>query len=178
MSPEALTDIVVSDVREECNELALVLAAQSIPAEVRWDGRSWRLSVPEALQAHARLEIEAYRTETRLNRASKPAAEAHGKPLPGVVEYVALITIVALLAPEMRFGIDWLAAGRMDGGGIRVGEWWRPVTALFLHADAAHLIGNAVFGGFFAWSVARYFGGGLAWLAIIASAALANFANG
>ncbi len=178
MNPEALKDIVVSEVREECNELALVLAAQSIPVDVRWDGSIWRLSVPAVEETRARLEIEAYRTESRLSRASPPAAEAHGTAWPGVVAYALLITTIALLAPDMRFGVDWLAVGRMDGGGIRVGEWWRPITALFLHADAAHLIGNLVFGGFFAYSVARYFGGGLAWLAIVASAALANLVNG
>lgn len=178
MDSEASVDIVVSAERNECNELALVLAAQSIPSQVRWDGRSWRLSVPGAAVSYARLEIEAYRTETKLTGAPTPGVEAYGKPWPGIVIYAALITALSLMAADMVFGIDWVEAGRMDGGGVRAGDWWRPVTALFLHADASHLLGNVLFGGFFAFSVARYFGSGLGWLTIVASAAVANFGNG
>ena len=33
--------------------------------------------------------------------------------------------------------------GSADAGRIVAGEWWRTVTALTLHADAPHVIGNA-----------------------------------
>ena len=36
--------------------------------------------------------------------------------------------------------------GRVTGG-----EWWRAVTALFLHADALHLAGNVIFGAAFGY---------------------------
>jgi membrane associated rhomboid family serine protease len=85
---------------------------------------------------------------------------------------------MALLAPELLLGVDWLAAGRMDGGRSLIAEWWRPLTALTLHADAAHLLGNALFGSFFGYSVARYLGGGFSWLLILACGALGNLANG
>jgi membrane associated rhomboid family serine protease len=85
---------------------------------------------------------------------------------------------MALVSPDMGLGVDWLAAGRMDGARMLAGEWWRPVTALMLHADAAHLLGNLLFGSFFAYSVCRYFGGGFGWLAIVACGALGNVANG
>jgi membrane associated rhomboid family serine protease len=178
MDPDNFADAVVSADREELNELVLVLAAQAIPSSVRWDGRLWVLSVPAESLARARLELEAYRVESRLRRSVQAEVLAEGKPWPGIAIFTATLILMSLMAPAMSFGIDWLAVGRMDGGRMLAGEWWRPVTALMLHADAAHLLGNVAFGGFFAYSVTRYFGGGLGWFAIVTAGALGNILNG
>jgi membrane associated rhomboid family serine protease len=61
---------------------------------------------------------------------------------------------------------------------MSAGDWWRPITALMLHADAPHLLGNLIFGSFFAYSVCRYLGSGLGWFAIIVGGALGNVVNG
>ncbi|HUF73337.1 MAG TPA: rhomboid family intramembrane serine protease [Gammaproteobacteria bacterium] len=178
MDADALIDVVVCRDREECSELALVLAAQAIPARARGDGRSWVLSVPADSLARARLEIEAYRTESKLSRTARPAVPAEGRPWPGISLFTAALLLMGLLAPAMRFDVDWLTLGRMDGGRMLAGDWWRPVTALTLHADSAHLLGNIGFGAFFAYSVTRYLGAGFGWLAIVATGALGNVANG
>lgn len=178
MEPDSLTDVLLCREREECNEFALVLAAQSIASQIRFDGRYWVLSVPPEALTRARLELEAYRTESRLTRSAKPAVVAAGRPWPGIAAYAAVLLLMGVMAPDLRLGIDWLAIGRMDGGRMLAGEWWRPVTALMLHADAAHLLGNIGFGAFFAYSVTRYFGAGFGWLAIVLTGALGNLANG
>jgi rhomboid protease GluP len=178
MDPENQVDILLCPDRERCNELALVLAAQSIPALIRWGGRSWIVSVPSDSVALARREVEAYVEESRRAVPARPAATANGRPWPGIFVYVAALMLMALVSPEMGFGVDWLAAGRMDAGRMLAGEWWRPVTALTLHADAAHLLGNLFFGSFFAYSVARYFGAGFGWLAIVVCGVLGNVVNG
>lgn len=179
MESHELTDILFRAGREECNELALVLAAQAIPSQVRWNGSVWVLSVPPDSVTRAQLELAAYATESQLKRSASPPIAAVGRrPWPGIAIYSAVLILMSLMAPEMGFDIDWLAAGRMDGGRMLAGEWWRPVTALMLHADAAHLLGNLLFGGFFAYSVSRYFGGGFGWLAIVVSGAFGNLANG
>lgn len=180
MQPDELTDILFSSERESCNELALVLASQAIESQVHWNGNRWVLSVPSGSVALARREIDAYAAESRARdfERARPPPTAAGSPWPGIWVYTVVLVGFALAAPEMGFGIDWLAAGRMDGGRLLAGEWWRPLTALTLHADAAHLLGNVFFGSFFAWSVARYLGGGFGWLLIVGTAAIANFANG
>lgn len=178
MEPENHIDILFCPNRAQCNELLLVLAAQSIPARVRWGGRFWILSVPSDSVAVARHEVKAYTEESRRAVPARPVPTADGSPWPGVVVYAAVLTVMALISPDMGFGVDWLGAGRMDGGRMLAGEWWRPVTALTLHADAAHLLGNILFGGFFAYSVSRYFGAGFGWLTIIACGTLGNVANG
>lgn len=53
-------------------------------------------------------------------------------------------------------------------------EWWRPFTALFLHADFPHLAGNVLIGGVFCVFVAQSFGQLKGWLLIIASGVMGN----
>ncbi|MGE4554343.1 MAG: rhomboid family intramembrane serine protease, partial [Desulfovibrionaceae bacterium] len=75
-------------------------------------------------------------------------------------------------APEV-----WLDAGTAQAGRILQGQWWRLVTALTLHADAAHVLGNAVFGGLFAGLLCRRVGSGLGWLLILLAGAAGNGCN-
>ena len=81
------------------------------------------------------------------------------------------------MAGNSAFGRDWFDAGRVDGVLIRGGEWWRTITALTLHSDARHIVGNLVFGVFFGFFAGRLMGSGVAWLAIVAAAATGNAAN-
>lgn len=178
MESQELTDLLHRPSREECNELALVLAAQAIPSNVRWDGRVWVLSIPADSVVRARYELESYAAETRRRGQPPPPLPAQGRPWPGIAVYAGVMILMALMAPDFSFGIDWLAVGRMDGGRMVAGDWWRPITALMLHADAAHLLGNLLFGSFFAYSVCRYLGSGFGWFAIVASGAMGNLANG
>ena len=41
-------------------------------------------------------------------------------------------------------GADWSEVGRVSGEQILHGQWWRVVTALTLHADVMHLVGNVI----------------------------------
>ncbi len=56
------------------------------------------------------------------------------------------------------------------------GEYWRPFTALFLHADMPHLFGNLVSGTIFGTLLSRIIGGWRAWLMILVCGTLGNAA--
>ena len=56
-------------------------------------------------------------------------------------------------------------------------HWWRSVTAITLHADIGHLIGNLATLSIFAFLCCLSMGNGIAWLSILLGAGLANFAN-
>jgi membrane associated rhomboid family serine protease len=165
--------------QRECSELALVLEARSIPWRVDRDGHVWMLSVPESSAAVALSEIDAYRRE---NRRRSPVRHVEPQSFPhawsSVIAFAAVLIVFAGFARELTFGVDWLADGRMDGGRLMAGQWWRAVTALMLHRDLDHLLGNVAFGGFFAFFVCRYWGSGLGWLGILAAGTLGNFVNG
>ena len=64
------------------------------------------------------------------------------------------------------------ALGLMDARAVfEKGEWWRPVTALFLHADTGHLISNVLFGILVFTAVISTLGRGAGWL-LLAGASL------
>ena len=68
----------------------------------------------------------------------------------------------------------WEAAGVLDARAVfDRGEWWRVGTALFLHADAGHLISNLLSGVFVFGAVISTIGRRRGWL-LLAGASLAG----
>lgn len=59
-------------------------------------------------------------------------------------------------------------------GLVDEGQWWRPLTALFLHADFEHLCANLLSGLFFTTLVACSVGALRGWLLILACGTLGN----
>ena len=71
----------------------------------------------------------------------------------------------------------WIAAGALDSNAIfKRGEWWRGLTALFLHEDAVHLVSNLCFGVVFFSAVLSGFGRARGWLLIAVAAVAGNLA--
>lgn len=164
--------------RRACSDRALVLASLQIPHRIVDDIAGCALVVPAEHSARAVEELRLYDEENPPRRpARKFEPFVHQNAVPGVVAYVLVIVGVAWLAGASYFGQDWLAAGRVDGELIRVGEWWRTVTALTLHADLRHLLGNIVFGVFFGLFAGRLLGPGVAWFAIVLTGASGNALN-
>ena len=161
----------------DCDERSLVLTAMGIEHSVERVWWQWCLLVPEDVVPAAFEQLELYERENRKLARSRVPARVRGGAKLGVVTYAAVLLGMYLLQSRSSFGIDWGAAGRIDSVAIRSGQWWRVVTALTLHADFGHLIGNLVFGAFFGALLARQIGGGVAWLAILASGAAGNMLN-
>lgn len=164
--------------RNECLELRLVLDAAGIGAEVGYRDGWWLLVVRNEDLFVAGEEIDAYRKENPPGRRRRPVrVPTYGGAAVGVLAYTAVVIGTAILASQWAFGVEWLPAGRMQAGRIMAGEWWRTITALTLHLDAAHVTANLIFGGVFGLLAAHALGGGVAWLAILLGGALGNFMN-
>lgn len=71
----------------------------------------------------------------------------------------------------------WERAGLADAGLILGGQWWRAATALTLHADAAHLLGNVAVGSLFGAVLAAQVGLGTGLLCMVLAGVLGNLAN-
>ncbi len=161
-----------------CSDRALVLASLDIPHQMVHSDGFCRLIVPPEASERARLELEQYERENRQAApAPRPVEPVYQDALPGVLAYIGTIGLFAWLAGEAAFGRDWLAAGRIDGRLLREGELWRTFTALTLHLDLKHLLGNMGFGALFGLFAGRLAGPGVAWLTIVLAAALANGLN-
>lgn len=178
MTPEGWALLFESGDRRACADRMLVLTSLQIPHEFLTNGERFGLLVPEADLHRARHELYLYEQENQPNRKPRSAIlPAEHDPWPGVVAYIVVLLVTAWLAGENAFGKDWLGAGRVDGALIRDGEWWRVFTALTLHKDIGHLLGNLGFGAFFGFLAARVIGSGVTWLSVVLSAGLANGLN-
>lgn len=162
--------------RARCNEAWAVLDAVRIPAEVVHEDGIYHLMVHESDAARALRELEDY-----VREAVRPAPEPDWTPLSdgriAAFVYAAVLVLVTAATGRHVFGADWFDAGRAQSGSIVSGQWWRAVTALTLHIDARHLLGNLLFGSVLGLLAAQGLGAGVAWLAIVVGGTLGNLAN-
>jgi len=163
--------------RRACADRALVLESLQIPHQIVVDAVGCALVVPAGSSAQAMNELRLYDEENPPQRPRQIKTIEYQNAIPGVVVYVLVICAVAWFSTISLFDQDWLGAGRVDGVLIRAGEWWRTITALTLHSGLRHLLGNIVFGAFFGLFAGRLLGPGVAWLAIVLTAASGNVLN-
>ncbi len=91
-----------------------------------------------------------------------------------------LLWIIALTLTFIAQGLDPGFTDRFCNSSVALvgsGEWWRPFTALFLHADTGHLLSNIGIGGIFCVMAAQTFGLWRAWLLVLLSGTLGNALN-
>jgi len=177
--PELPVEVYRSHWRPACEERAFVLHAVGISSQVVAAGPNWSLLVAPASAAAALGHIRVYDRENPPRRRTLPAHEPlHRLAWTGAVVYCLVLLAVAWLAGHKAFATDWLDAGVLRGALLQSGEPWRAITALTLHFDVAHLLGNLGFGAFFGWLAAQLLGPGVAFGTAIIAAAITNFLNG
>lgn len=163
--------------RRACSDRALVLTSLQIPYQLVDDSDSCALVVPAEFSARAIDELRLYDEENPPARTQVQKIPKYQNAVPGVLGYAIVVCLIAWFAGVSFFAQDWIMAGRIDGVLVRNGEWWRTITALTLHASLRHLAGNLVFGTLFGLFAGRLLGSGIAWLAIIFTAASGNMLN-
>lgn len=158
----------------EADERALVVLAMNRDCRVRAEPEGFVLEVDAAEAGPIEHELALYEEESR---QPVPLPEAMGHS-PGLE--VAMLWVLALGFVFLRQMADPAITDRFMNSTVGVlqdGEWWRPFTALFLHADAEHLMGNIAIGGFFCLMVATAFGPWRGWGLIFLSGYLGNLLN-
>jgi rhomboid protease GluP len=171
--PISALTVVFRGSKQLCREFSLVLEAQAIEHEVLESGDFWSLAVTPALVHRAHDEITRYSAERSVPRSRPILIEPHPGAAIGAAGYVLILLTTAYCTGIALFGADWLSIGAVKAGSA--GEWWRAVTALTLHVDQEHLLGNLLFGVFAGIGAGRLLGPGVAWSSILGAAALANY---
>ena len=160
--------------RQHITELELVLIAVGLKTEIRRSMWGWRLMTPRSQEQLANHHLRLYKVENRtVQNRQDPLMFRVGWQ--GILAYLILIWGIFLL--------DHLTANRIfrDGalyaGAVFDGYWFLTITALTLHSDFQHILGNSIIGVIVSWVACRYFGVGLGWLLILLSGVLGNFLN-
>lgn len=160
-------------------EHALVVLAMGQPCWVWQDDLNYSLHVlPEAANAiHTELTEYAREQHDQAERNNTPQLPLPNHP-PGWGLYALwTATLVATFILQQRIPTLTSSASSSCTHIIDLHQWWRPFTALFLHADSAHLLGNLLSGLFFMILVSRSIGPLRGWLATLACGTLGNIAT-
>ena len=163
--------------RGEADELALVLLAEGLDPEIRRVAGAFVVGVPVEQVPRARSVLDAVAGER-----SEAVGGPEPPPLPGVRSRMGLHAGLVLLAVfgatgPWREGAWPFARGAADSGRILAGELERCVTALTLHADLLHVLGNAAALAILGSALARLRGTGTALLLLVAAGGLGNLAT-
>jgi rhomboid protease GluP len=175
MDPAPTSALVFRGSKLLCHEYSLMLEARGIEHETQEEAGSWLLSVPVEMRHRAYEELSRYSVERSARRSVPDVVPVHPGAAIGVFLYALILLVTAYCAGNGTFGADWLSVGSLDAGAR--GEWWRAVTALTLHLDQEHLLGNLLFGAVAGMAASRLLGPGVAWASILGAAALANYAE-
>lgn len=161
----------------EAHEHGLVVLAMRQPCWVAeagpHDGYTLHAE-PEAAPIIARELLEYEREQAQ--PAASPADETAVFRFPAGWGVYAIWALALILAYRFQNTLPWLSdrASSSSIGLIGNHEWWRPLTALFLHADPPHLIGNLFSGMFFGTLVSRSIGPLRGWALILACGTIGN----
>jgi membrane associated rhomboid family serine protease len=159
--------------RRAAESIALVLASESIPHRVANEDGRFSIRLDPADLARAEAALVSYAREN----APEPAPPF--EPEPAVDTRAGIWLAVALVAGFAVTG-GWdeaspvFARADNEARALLAGEWWRPITALTLHADVAHVLGNAFSCAVFASLLMRRYGAGVGLVLLLVSGSLGN----
>lgn len=160
--------------RHRLQDHALVLRATGLDARLVYDGGQFVLIVPRERALSAAAELLQYEAE---QQPPPPVLEPLPRRGPGslaLAAYVACLLLAAICQQQSLFDAHWMTQGALAVSRVVQGEWWRLVTALTLHLDTPHLMGNLLVGGVFVFFLGRLLGDGLAVFCILGAATVGN----
>ena len=168
--------------RQQAEQWSLVLGAANIPSSIEFERHSWVIKVSPIHEKRALREIAAFMEE---NSDWPPYHPEKKIPLPVLTKYqpptimmMGALVIFFVITGPWSSGSAWFLQGAVSGKQIlEHGQWYRLVTALTLHADVVHLVGNVITGGVLVHFLCRLLGYGLGWFLILLSGILGNFIN-
>ena len=163
--------------RSQAELYALVLSAKGIESVIVQDADAFSLLIAPEDADQAEEELTAHDSE---NQGNRPRGNGSVRAPPNIeilLVYWAVLLFFFAAARRDALSVQWLEIGSAQAGSIRAGEWWRTVTALFLHVSGTHLLSNLAFGTVFLLLLSQVLGPGMTSLAVVAAGAAGNALN-
>jgi membrane associated rhomboid family serine protease len=173
MSDGAEVAIEATADEQEARDRLVVLAAAGIGARMEHRSDGWVVVVAAGDVGRSRAAIADYLEELA---APSPGDLEWGPTNTGFLIATALVAAHALTGFRAD-GRPAFLAGEGASAAILGGQPWRVVTALWLHADWTHLLGNVAAIAVLGTAVCRLLGPGLGALLILVTGAAGNFLN-
>lgn len=175
--PEGFTAIGPIYGERKAREWSLVLQSIEVWHVVHHTQSGWVLLVRDHDYERARASIDRYEVENRDWPPRRPREKArHPESRVPMALFIALAAFFLVTGP-VAGGSRWFQHGTAVTDLVLTSAPWRAVTALTLHADSAHAIGNVISGTIFVSAVSSRLGPGGGTLAVLASGVLGNVAN-
>jgi rhomboid protease GluP len=168
-----LIEIYRSSRLAACEQRAFVLQAVGIASEILAQDDEFALWVSTENAALAQHHIDRYAAES-VPAPPEPAPVMHANAAIAPIVYALTLIGIAYFAGKSTFGVDWYDAGALRASAKLDGEWHRALTALTLHSDHPHLLGNVGFGMYFSYLAARLLGWGVTLGSMVFAAAAGN----
>ena len=171
---QALFSNLTTDQADTCG---LVLSASGVSYRVKRGRKGWEIWVEESEYDTALAAIKQYFKENQVSSLPEDTGrEEFQKTYTGVWFSAVLCAwyITYLSGPGRKLFIHTYGAA---SEAILKGELYRIVTALMLHADVVHLLGNMVGIAIFGTAVCGIMGRGLGWFMILLTGIFGNFIN-
>lgn len=169
---DGLIPVARFDDLEQAREYALVVLAMNLDCLITVEAPGYVLHSEAAF-------AQAITEEFRLYTAEQEEVVVPAAPIPvfGSGVNLALAWVLVLFYCFTRQLEDSGVTERFLIDSVRMwegGEWYRAFTALFLHADLEHLLGNAAIGTVFGIFTANSFGPLRGWSLILLSGFIGN----
>ena len=178
-NPQEIYTLTITD-PSQVSICSLVLSAAEIPHLIRNnDNNGTEIDLPAPLKEKALYEWSKYQEEN-ISRPEKSPRETDFTPSFRVMNLLT-VGFLALLydasGPWSEESI-WFLRGAGDSTQIlQSGEYYRLITALTLHADPVHLMGNCFLAAFLLHFYFAITGNGIGLLLLLLTAGIANFIN-
>lgn len=124
--------------------ILLVLASQHIETRVEKAGKTFHILVNPGDKKKAHAMVQAYYRENKFRKARQAIRDLSINPFTSIPAFMimGLLSAVHLFCLRYHIHEDMILKYGSSSLFIGQGENFRAITALFLHADERHLLGN------------------------------------
>jgi len=169
----------VTPSRRKAEEWKLVLTAAGIPSTIEKRPVGWALVYAWSDEDRVARELTGFQEEQAQVEAAAASGATYveyGRTYAGILIAACFLGFYLVTGPRNP-AVIWFREGSASAAAIMAGETWRTITALTLHADPPHVLGNAASCAVFVTAVCRQLGPGVGSCLVILAGAIGNAIN-